>query len=92
MVICSSILKTFGLAAKPFMKKSACSDYEIKTIFAKLHNLVNIMATKNNDFCRSFFAMWLLHWFMTLFLLIETIFSNLKMENLEQLGKVQLNC
>ena len=74
------------------MKKSAWSDYEIKTIFAKLHNLVNIMATKNNDFCRSFFAMWLVHWFMTLFLLIATIFSNLKTRNLEQPGKVQLNC
>ena len=54
MVICSSVLKTFGLAAKPFMKKSACSDYEIKTVFAKFHNLVNIMATKNNDFVGPF--------------------------------------
>ena len=89
MVICSSILKTFGLAAKPFMKKYVCSDYEIKTIFAKLHNLVNIMATKNNVgpflLCGCFIGLWQ-------FLLIAAIFSNLKTENLEQPGKVQLNC
>ena len=69
MVICSSVLKAFGLAAKPFMKKSGCSDYEIKTVFAKLHNLVNIMATKNNDFVGLFC-------YVAASLVCDTVFAN----------------
>ena len=51
------------------MKKSACSDYEIKAIFARFYNLVNIITAGNNDFV-------VLFYYVAASFVYDTVFAN----------------